>query len=70
MTRSSIKVKPHLGEGGGKRITLILTLDEITLNLIKADNVDQILEPLVPKLRQAVQEAAGLDGQAAPRKVV
>ena len=68
MTRNSIKVKPHTGEGGGKRITLTLTLDEITLGLIKADNVDSILEPLIPKLRQAVKDAADIPTVA--RKVV
>ncbi len=59
MTRHRLTSKPHIGEGKGQRITLTLTLDQLTLCLISDSNVDAILQPLLHDMREAVLNAAG-----------
>ena len=60
MTRHRIKLTDHEGEGKGKRIVLTVTLDALTLRIIKPDTVNALLEPLIKDLREAIEKAAGL----------
>ena len=62
MTKHTCNTKTYDGEGGGQRITLTVTLDALTLKIVKDDNVNALLEPLIKSLREAIEKAAGLAG--------